>query len=154
MATIVSKYFGVLSYSEDSVVFFPTGLLAFEGNQHYVLISQPASQPLSFLQNLEEPELCFLVMPAAQVDPAFRLSLDSDSCVQLGLGAHAQPAVEDLLCLAIVNLDEDGHAPTANLRGPLVINVPARRGVQAVQYDADYSLRHPAPALHEVLFCS
>ena len=154
MATIVSKYFGVLPYSEDSVIFFPTGLLAFEGNRHYVLISQPATQPISFLQNLEDPELCFLVMPATQVDPAFRVALDGDSCMQLGLGLNAQPAAEDLLCLAIVNLEEDGREPTANLRGPLVIHVPGCRGVQAVQYDADYSLRHPAPALDEVLFCS
>ncbi len=154
VGTIVSKYFGALSYTEDSVVFFPAGLLAFEDNKHFLLISQPASQPLFFLQNLEDPGLCFVVMPATQVDPAFRVSLESDSSVQLGLRSNAQPATEDLLCLAIVNFDEDGHEPTANLKGPLVINVPARRGVQAVQYDADYGLRHPAPALDEVPFCS
>lgn len=154
MPTTQTKYFDELAYTPDTVLEFPEGLLGFPESRHFLLIEYPNSQPhLSFLQNLEDPALCFPVIPALQVDPNFRISLDTQSCHTLRLPATSEPYPPGtLLCLAIVNFDGTG-LPTANLMGPLVLHVAARTAAQVVQFDADYPLRHPLPHLNEVLPC-
>lgn len=143
-----TKFFGDLEYTEESVLHFPAGLLGFEKNRRFVLVERAASKPLSFLQNLDEPSLCFPVMPALQVDPDFKLELDEQSRETLELN-EPYPA---LLILAIISFGETGP-PAANMKGPVVIHVAARKAVQVIQSDASRVLRHPVPALGEVLSC-
>jgi flagellar assembly factor FliW len=152
--TTATKYFGELPYEEDTVLFFPAGLLGFPENRRFLLIEQAASRPLAFLQNLEDPALCFLVMPATQVDPGFELFLDAENCRLLDVPAQQEaypPGM--LLCLALIRFDANARAVAANLKGPVVIHIAARKAAQVVQFDADYALRHPVPALAEVLSC-
>jgi len=154
MPTTQTKYFDQLDYTSDAVLSFPEGLLGFPENRQFLLIECPGSQPLSFLQNLEDPSLCFPVMPALQVDPAFQLLLDPQSCALLELPVTDQPYPPGtLLSLATVSFDGTG-LPTANLKAPLVLHVAARMAAQVLQFDADLQLRHPVPALGGVLSCS
>ncbi len=148
-----TKYFGELAYSDADVIFFPAGLLGFESHQRFLLIEAEAWRPVSFLQNLENPGLCFLVMPATRVDPQFRLCLDPESRRLLEVEDRDYPA-DALLCLAIVNFDVQSQEPAANMKAPVVIHVAGRKAAQVVQYEADYKLRHPVAALEEVLACS
>lgn len=153
MPTTTTRFFGELAYAEDSVLYFPAGLLGFEPNKRFLLIEQPASAPLSFLQNLEDSSLCFPVMPVLQADPDFQLSLDEESRGLLELPlAEEQCPPGTLLTLAIISFDEI-ERPAANLKGPVVIHVAVRRAVQVVQFDDGGGLRHPVPALDEVLSC-
>jgi flagellar assembly factor FliW len=152
MPATATKYFGKLTYGEDSVVHFPAGLLGFPQHRRFLLIQHPAMLPLTFLQSLEDPDLCFPAMPATQADPRFELHLDADSGRLLGEPAGQMAAGgESLLVLAMVTFDEAG--PTANLAGPVVIHVSSKIGAQVVQYDFDYPARHPVPAVGEVLSC-
>jgi flagellar assembly factor FliW len=148
-----TKYFGsAVEYTENSVIFFPDGLFGFEASHNFLLI-EAAGCPLHFLQNLENPELCFLVMPATKVDPAFRLRLENDSRRPLAMQDRRYPD-DALLVLAIVNLDEQGQDLAANLLAPLVIHVAAGRRAQVFQQDSGYTLRHRVPNLEEVASCS
>lgn len=147
-----TRYFGEVTYNEQSVVFFPQGLHGFEERKRYLLIQQRASNPLSFLQSLDEPALCFPAMPATQVDPDFILHMDDDSWRLLGLHPETPAHPDSLLVLAIVSIDEV-EPPAANLLGPVVIHVPSRRGAQVIQLESGHLLRHPVPALDEVLYC-
>jgi flagellar assembly factor FliW len=153
MLTTCTRFFGELQYSEESVLTFPSGLLGFELHKRFLLIERPASRPLSFLQNLDDPSLCFPVMPALQADPSFQVALDEQSCSLLELPFLNEPfSPESLLVLAIISFDEI-EPPAANLKGPVVIHVAARKAVQVVQFDVERVLRHPVPALDEVLSC-
>lgn len=143
-----TKYFGPLEYAEDSVLHFPAGLLGFEENKRFLLIERAASKPLSFLQSLDDPSLCFPVMPALQADPNFKLELDEQSRHLLDL----HEPYPSLLILAVVSFGET-EPPSANLKGPVAIHVAARRAVQVVQCNPNLALRHPVPAVNEVLSC-
>jgi flagellar assembly factor FliW len=150
--TVQTKYFGELAYSPDAVLRFPEGLLGFPGDRRFLLI-EPGSQPLAFLQDIDDSTLCFPVIPARHVDPDFRFTLDPESCSVLQLPVTDAPYPQGtLLCLAIVTFDPAGR-PAANLKGPVVLHVAERIGAQVVQFDGDYGLRHPVPSLDEVVSC-
>jgi flagellar assembly factor FliW len=44
--------------------------------------------------------------------------------------------------------------PTVNLASPIVLNLRNRKGVQAIQPSAGYSVRHPLLAQEDLVPCS
>ena len=138
-----TRHFGALRYEDDSVISFPAGLPGFEHEKTFVLIEQPSTKPLVFLQSLAGADLCFVALPMLVVAPEYRLNMIPEDLEQLGFAAEGRPGIgTDVLCLAILSFDEEGP-PTANLLAPVVVNLATRVGVQAIQPDSDYQLRHP-----------
>ena len=96
-----------------------------------------------FLQSLDEPQLCFLMLPVLVIDPSYRLHVSPDDLLALELDPARQPEIgTDVMCMAIVAIAEQGH-PTANLLAPLVVNPATGRAVQAIRDDGAYGCRHP-----------
>ena len=146
MKTIASKYFGDIEYTDDSTVVFPEGIPGFEEQQGFLLVQQPQSRPLVFLQSLATPELCFLALPAQLACPDYRFELAAEDLEALGLPSGRQPvAGKEVLYLAIVSIDKDSSI-SANLLAPLVINLESHRGRQAILNGSGYSHRHPIEA--------
>ena len=144
MPQVETKYFGTMHYQPESVYDFPYGLPAFEQERRFVLIEIPDDAPLVFLQSLAEPLLCFLALPVVSVDPDYHLDVSIDDRAVLDLEASAA-AGDGILALALVS-GHDGFSPTVNLMAPVVINLPARRAVQAIRMDRKYSHQHPLPS--------
>src|SRR3954447_12698127 len=105
MPHCTTKYFGPISYEESSVLHFPSGLPGFENERRFLSLEQPAHQPLVFLQSLTLPDLCFVALPAAAVDPSYELEMEEADLELLGL---ASAASQDLLKLALVTITETG----------------------------------------------
>jgi flagellar assembly factor FliW len=138
---LITEHFGAIEYWPDQVIRFPEGLPAFEEEREFLLIEQPATLPVVFLQSLRRPELAFITLPAALVEPSFRLAAAPEDLEALGLEGEAEPGAS-LLCLAIVTIPENGP-PTANLMAPVAINLKARLGRQVIQTAGPYSYQHP-----------
>lgn len=152
MPVLDTTRLGTISYGEDSVLEFPRGLPGFENRRGFVAVHLPASDPLVFLQSLEDPGLCFLTTPVAAVDPDYRLEIGAEDRELLGLPPDRRPAAgKDVLCLAVLSVRESG--PTANLLAPVVVNLRNRKAVQAVTAAAGYSHRH-ALCAEEAAVCS
>ena len=134
--------FGAIEYEDSSVVEFPEGLPAFECETRFVLIERDATRPVIFLQSLGNPELCFVTLPVALVDPGYRFHLPPGELRDLGI--EDVPAAGDpaLLCLVIVAMGER-QTPSANLMAPVVIHLPSRRARQVIQRENAYSFEHP-----------
>jgi flagellar assembly factor FliW len=138
-----TRNFGKLEYREDSVLHFPAGLPGFDEERSFVLVEQPATKPLAFVQSLSRADLCFIALPVLAVDPRYRTSIASEDLQILGLQVDCQPSIgEDVLCLAIVSAPKDGPA-TVNLLAPVIVNLKTRVSLQAIQIDAPYSHQHP-----------
>ena len=118
----------------DAVVTFPAGLPGFEDQRRFVLTNRAELAPLVFLQSLDSQDLCFTALPVSAIDPHYELSLSAEDQQRLGRDG-------DLLVLAILAAAENGRW-TANLLAPVVIQVDARTGVQAVRSDSRYSHCH------------
>jgi flagellar assembly factor FliW len=113
---------------------FPHGIPAFESERRFRLTDR---EPLLFLESETNPELSFLLLPVALIDPDYKLKLSPEDRDLIGATAKS-----GLLCLAMITAGED-LPPTANLLAPVVVNLDRCRAVQAVRSDAVYSHKHP-----------
>lgn len=141
MPSVETNYFGVISYEPDSVVEFPKGLPGFDERRRFVALQFDDSRPLVFVQSLEDPGLCFITLPVLAVDPQYQLRISNEDRELVGLAMGRPLRIgEDVLCLAVVSIREDG--PTVNLLGPVVVNLRNRKAVQAVASESGYSHQH------------
>lgn len=149
MSTFKTKYFGDLAYDPESVLEFAEGLPGFETERQFVLIEQPASKPLGFLQSLRTPELCFITLPLLGIEPDYKLQLTPEERSMLGLEGDQAPVIgRDVAGLAIVSVTE-GEDPTANLLAPVIISLGTRRAVQSIQSESGYSHQHKLSTAQE-----
>jgi flagellar assembly factor FliW len=109
---------------------FPHGIPAFETERRFRLIDR---EPLLFLESETNPELSFLLLPIALIDPDYHLSISAEDRETIGASEAS-----DLLCLAVITAAED-LPPTANLLAPVVVNLDSGRAVQSVRSDRVYS---------------
>jgi flagellar assembly factor FliW len=135
---IRTKYFGELPLEENARIEFPWGLPGFEQCRWFVAIRVPRTDPLVFLQSLEDFELCFVTLAARSAHPGYRLRLSDDDLRRLDLPVSRQPRIgREVQCLAVLAVRESGT--TANLLAPVVINPHSMKAMQAVNGGAEYS---------------
>ncbi len=152
MPELETKYFGKIEYQDGDALEFPQGLPGFESRRRFVATRAPSSDPLVYLQSIEDPGLCFITAPAAAVAPDYRLEIRAEDLSVLGLPSERQPRVgREVLCLIVLSLREAG--PTANLLAPVVVNPRNRRAVQAISQRTGYSHQH-ALETEEAAVCS
>lgn len=121
------------------VIRLPLGLLGFERVKNYVLLTNPQERPFMWLQMIEDARHAFLVVPPGLVFPEYQPDISDADVSFLGL---KQP--EDAIILNIVTLRRSG--PTANLKGPIVINRHTLIGKQVIPNNAaEFDVRHPLP---------
>jgi flagellar assembly factor FliW len=98
--------------------------------QHFMLEVVPDTAPLMLLHSLDEERLSFIVADPQMVMPDYQIQLSEADRLALG-----NPAPETLATIAILNPAMQGGATrvTANLLGPLVINVTTGIARQIIQ---------------------
>jgi flagellar assembly factor FliW len=143
MAEIQTRQFGTLTYAPEQIIHFAAGLPGFENCRDFLLHEESAMVPFLFLQSLSDTNLSFVTLPVERLEENYELTLSRDDLAQLD--AHDLPRPEQILCLAILQLNPTGA--TANLAAPIVI-APAepsspRRGTQSIRQDRRYSTSHP-----------
>jgi flagellar assembly factor FliW len=94
-----------MTYPDEAVFDFPSGLPAFEQEKSFVFIETTGYAPLVFLQSLRQSSLCFLALPVLAVDPDYHLSISSEDRAWLDLdpGDELSPG-DGILALALVSL--------------------------------------------------
>jgi len=129
-----------LPVKQENLIQIPSGLLGFEQNKRYVLLTNPEEEPFLWLQMLESPQHTFLVISPFEVCPDYRPDIAQQEVQLLGI---SNPADAMLLC--IVNLRETGQ-PTVNLKGPIVLNRQTLLAKQVIPLNAsEFSLHFPLP---------
>ena len=124
---IETKLFGALDFSDEQLLTFDEGPLGFPACKEWILLTG-ATAGTAWLQSAEHAPLAFLLVDPFVAFDGYEVNL---SPVELGrLGATR---ASDLAVFAIVTLPDSREAPvTANLLGPVVINVHGRCGAQVV----------------------
>ena len=133
---IDSEHLGSVEVDESSVVELPAGILGFPEQRRYAIVAADDSGLYSWLQSLDEPELAFLTVVPSPFFPDYAPVIPDEDCATIGL---TDPEDAQVLCL--VTVDED--AVTANLLGPVVLNVRTRMARQVVLTDSSLSTRAP-----------
>ena len=125
--TVGSDVLGPIRVTDDQVVEFPDGLLGFPETREYVLV--PAGRKGTYwLQSVEHTSLIFLLVDPFLYFEDYEVELSAGEVRSLNAEAQSDVAV-----LTIVTLPgDDGEDPTANLQGPLALNLTTGLGRQVI----------------------
>ena len=118
-------------------LYFASGLLGFELNKQFELITDPELSPYQWLKGMDADQ-SFLVIPPSYVVENYSIDLADEDVALLGL---ENPNDAVVLNIATYHVDE---TVTVNLKGPLVYNKNTNSARQVVPRNAaDLSLAHP-----------
>ncbi len=138
---VETSRFGSIEIDDDKVLTFPKGILGFPEDRRYALLPHDEKSPFFWLQSLDSPELAFVVINPALIleDYSFEIPTDMERDLDL-----REPGQAEVLVLVSFRQGSDGKPSslTANLLGPLVINVENRKAMQAVLDPKRYPVRY------------
>ena len=133
---ITTRDFGMLEIDEKEVIEFRLPIYGFETLKRFVLLyDDTVPGPFGWLQSLEDPSACFILVDPQAVYPHYTPELGSEIERLLEL----EP--EDCCVLRSVTvIPEDFQKTTINLKSPVVINPRTRLAAQVI-LDAEYPVR-------------
>jgi flagellar assembly factor FliW len=134
---INTSRFGELDVADDAVISMPDGMLGFSEIKRYVLIQHRDGSPFLWYQAVDEPNLAFVVVDAFTFFPDYEVVMSSEDVDVLKC---TKPG--DLAVFLVVVIPDNPEDMTANLRGPLVVNVDNKIARQVVLTDEKYSPHH------------
>ena len=115
----------------------PEGMLGFSEITRYVMIQHRDGSPFLWYQAVDEPNLAFVVVDAFTFFPDYEVIMSSEDVEVLNCDKPG-----DLAVFLVVVIPDNPEDMTANLRGPLVVNVSNKVAKQVVLTDEKYSPHH------------
>ena len=129
--------FGDQEVSTDKVIEFPEGIPGFERCKSFALFSDPESEPFQWLLSTENDRLGFVVINPMMLWEDYDPKISREDLRSLAI---AKP--DDALLLSVVTLADDPQHVTANLSGPILMNVANRKARQLALLDDRYTTKH------------
>lgn len=140
---VESTRFGSFEVESRRTLAFDEGLLGFPDSSTYVVVEVEDS-PYVWLQSTSEPDVAFLAISPFVFFPQYDLELGDEDQAALEVDDPAQ--VEVLTLLTVHRVGDEPQTITANLLGPIVVNVDNRKARQLVLDNPEYSTREPLVA--------
>lgn len=119
---------GYVDVTPDRLLDFCGPILGFERFRRFALIPAPDAAPLHWLQSLDEPQLAFPCVAAAEIGMTYAAGRDLMTQVRARDWSHVQ-------CWVLLAFAADGSGLTVNLRAPVLINTVTRRAAQVIVRD-------------------
>ncbi len=129
--------FGNVEINEKDIIKFPEGLLGFNDLRNFVLLDDPTDDIFAWLQSCELAEVAFPVLEPDLFKTSFHVNLGKRDLESLNMENMNRARV-----YCIVTIPDDPTQMTANLKAPVIINIPARIARQCVLQDNDLAIRH------------
>lgn len=130
--------FGEIEIDEQKILDFPEGLLGFQEEKKFIIINnEDTENPFQWLQSLNNPDLAFVIINPFIVYPDYDIRISKTVRNRLEIEDE-----KDVAIYAIVVVPEEMEKMTANLLGPIVININKKLGKQIILDDNRYSTKH------------
>jgi len=134
---LTTTRFGTLEADPGDMLLFPGGLIGFETCRHWLLLPDPASEHVAWLQAVALGHVAVPVVSPRRFVPNYKACVPRRQLAQLQLRS-----ADEVYILGI--LSKTNLALTINLKSPLIINATRRIGCQAITSD-DQPLAFPLP---------
>ena len=132
---LFTRDLGEIEIDEKDIVTFTGPIFGFEKYRRFVFLYQEEIvENFIWLQSVEEPELCFILVQPYLITDHYQPQLPKEAKTLLGDG--------DWMCWLIVSLREPFQDSTVNLRSPIVVNPELRQAAQFV-LEGNLPIRHP-----------
>ena len=135
---IQTTRFGTLEIDESRILFFPQGILGFGDLKRYVILDHDREVPFKWMQAVDDPDVAFVVTDPQWILPGYRVVIRQEVLAEL-----KPRRMEDLILLVILTIPPGApERATANLQGPIIVNVENRLAKQIVLV-RQYTTRYP-----------
>ena len=134
--------FGTVEVDENRIIAFQSGLLGFSPYKRFTLLQPDDDGVFLWLQSVESTELAFVVTDPSLWIRDYEATIRRDQMEELGLAR-----LDDAQIFVIINRYD--RTLTANLQGPLIVNVQNREAMQLVLAEKRWSTRHEIVQLGE-----
>jgi flagellar assembly factor FliW len=135
----MTRQFGIVNIDENKIITMPKGLPGFSDLKRFIILDHDGIRPFHSLQSIDDSDLAFIIM-----DPfLFMADYSVDIEPYIKEMKWAGDGVDDLFLYVIINAtDPDPRNISANLIGPLLINIKRNVGIQMMVNDRKYSSKY------------
>ena len=141
MFKVYTKRFGEIEIEEEKIIRFPHGILGFPGIKRYIVLNHlnKPDIPFKWLQAVDNPDLAFVITDPVVFRPDYTPVINQQDLKELGI-----INLSDRGIIAIVTIPQGNpENMTANLQGPIVVNLRTREAKQIVLTGEEYQVRSP-----------
>ncbi len=139
MPSLKTSRFGEIDYNNKDVIRFVKPILGFNELSRYILISRAESEPFKWLQSLESPDVCFVLVDPRLLVDQYEVDVSTHD-IKLLDGSESQ---EDYQLFVIATIPRGRpEEMSVNLQGPIVIYVKGLTGLQMVLNNPEYEIRY------------
>lgn len=125
---INTTQFGEIEFEEKYIFNFNDGILGFEELKKFLLISDEETEPFKWLISIENPEIGFPLLNPWLIDLEYSLDKHYD--------------IQKEAVLVVITLGGNQGLITANLKAPIILNIPEQTGRQIILPSEKYSTTH------------
>ena len=136
-AKVFPLEYPVFPVEEAGVIHFPSGLIGFPDLQSFQLLEPADAYPLKFLKPTSREDIHFVCIDIAAIKNDYKVVLSDEDAQALAIETLA-----DAMVLALVVVPQDPRQMTANLAGPVLINLRTRQGRQIVLNIEQFPLKY------------
>lgn len=129
--------FGTIEIDPGKIITVPDGVIGFPDFKRYVVLEFIEGTPFELFQAVDNPGLAFVLIDPRLVFPDYTVEVGPEDLKMLQI-----QSAKDLTVMAVVTLPEKVYEMTANLKGPIAINLEKRLARQIVNPDPKFRTRH------------
>lgn len=134
---IATKKFGEIEIDEDSIIYFPNGIIGFEQHTFFTVIKIDDFEPFCWLSATNGEELSLPVIDPLLVQSDYLSSLPHH------LEGKVKSEYEHYQLFCVVNFNNIEGQVTINLRSPILIDWDTKTGKQLILESDDIPVAHP-----------
>lgn len=128
---------GKVTYTDEDLICFAQGLLGFEKKKYYILVANEDYYPFVWMISTDDPTVSFVMANPLIFMPEYNPNISKRELNEIEV---ENP--QSLVMYVIITLNRDPLLSTANLSGPILINMEKKIGKQLVLLDDQYSTKH------------
>ena len=135
--TIQTLRFGPIEVPEEKFITMARPILGFEKLTRFCLIEIDDLRPFMWFQSIEDETVAFLVVNPLLIQPDYRIEINRNEIAELRVGTP-----DSVETYVIVTIPDNPGEISANMQGPLLVNVETNLAKQLVLVNSKYNIQH------------
>jgi flagellar assembly factor FliW len=132
--------FGTINTTEDKIIHMPLGMLGFPENKRFIMFRHKENSPFFWYQSADDPALAFVITNPFIFVPDYEIDAEEAAKAM----SWNNISNSDIELYVVANIPKGKpEEMTANLIGPILINVKNHQAAQMIISNSDYSHKFP-----------
>eukprot|EP01156_Anaeramoeba_ignava_P006436 Anaeramoba_ignava/a348643_56.p3 GENE.a348643_56~~a348643_56.p3 ORF type:complete len:166 (+),score=6.02 a348643_56:703-1200(+) len=133
---ISTTRFGKIDISPEEIITFDEGLLGFGDYHRYIVLNPDDGGPFRWMQCVDDGNLAFVIIEPLSFMFEYDVEISDSDANFIKL-----TRAEDAVLYVLVSIPANPQEMTANLQGPLVVNVKNRKARQIISTNSRHSVK-------------